>query len=300
MYNLIYRRMNMKKLAIVCDSSVALTEKQIKEFNIYIAPLTIVYNNKEYSDQVNITKEEVVELIRKNVPLKTSQPNLGVIIELLQKIKERDYDHIFILSLTSKLSGTYSSFQSGINEIGLGNVSLIDTQTLAGPVQESIKAIHKLNEENKDVFEIENYLNNVFFKDTASYVYPKSLEQLKQGGRISKTAAMMASMLKIKVLLKLDNHGDTIDKFKTARTEAKIVDEIIKDLILNNVNPEEHVIYLPHLEAQHLIPILSEAIKTKLGDIEIIVSELPAALSCHAGVETIAVQWSKSAKNISE
>ncbi|MDE8165047.1 DegV family protein, partial [Erysipelothrix rhusiopathiae] len=49
----------MKKLAIVCDSSVCFTPEKIKKYNVFIAPLTLIHNNTEYLDQETISKEEV-------------------------------------------------------------------------------------------------------------------------------------------------------------------------------------------------------------------------------------------------
>ena len=222
----------MKKIAIVADSSVALTEQETKELGVYITPLSIIYDQKEYMDQVEITREDIVKLLNAGTLLGTSQPNLGVIIKTLEEIKSKDYDHVFILSLSAALSGTYSTFQHGITEVGMENYSLIDTMTLCGPVQESVKVIRKMNAEGIEPKEIEDYLNNDFFKNTESYIYPLTLEQLKRSGRMSKSAALLASMMKIKPLLKIENQGNSIDKFKTTRTEQKILDEIIKDLKL--------------------------------------------------------------------
>lgn len=285
----------MKNIAIVSDSSVSLTEKQIKDLGVYIAPLSIIYDNEEYLDQVNITQEKVTQLLNDGVLLGTSQPNLGVIIKLLEKVKAKNYDHVFILSISSALSGTLSSFQSGIEDVGLENYSLIDTMTLCGPVQESVKVILKMNQEGKKPNEIEDYLNNEFFKNTATYVYPQTLEQLKRSGRISKGAGLLASVLRVKPILKLNNHGETIEKFKTTRTEQKVLGELVKDLKHNKVNPEDHVIYLAHLEREDILEELQGKFTEEIGDFEYFVANLPAAIATHAGVGTIAIQWAKKA-----
>lgn len=283
----------MKNIAIVCDSSVALSEKEIKDLGVYIAPLSIIYDNKEYLDQIDINQEKVTQLLKDGVLLSTSQPNLGVIIRLFEEIIEKKYDHVFILSISSALSGTLSSFQNGIEEVGLKNYSLIDSMTLCGPVQQSVKVILEMNKQGKEAKEIEDYLNNIFFKDTATYVYPQTLEQLKRSGRISKGASLLASMLKVKPILKLDNYGDTIEKFKTTRTEQKVLEEIMKDLKFNKVNPQEHVIYLPNLERKDILDEIINKFTEEFGDFEYIVSDLPAAIATHAGVGTVAIQWAK-------
>lgn len=285
----------MKKIAIVTDSSVALTEQLTKELEVYITPLSIIYDEKEYLDQVEITRDDIVELLGAGTLLGTSQPNLGVIINILEEIKSKNYDYVFILSLSSALSGTYSAFQHAITEVGLENYSLIDTMTLAGPVQESIKVIRKMNEQNVEPKDIEDYLNNDFFKNTESYIYPFTLEQLKRSGRISKSAALLASMMKVKPLLKIENQGKNIDKFKTTRTEQKIIDEIIKDLKLHNVNSKEHIIYLPHLKRDDILDEVKSRLTNEMGPFDFVISDLPAALATHVGVGTFVLQWAKKA-----
>ena len=85
----------MQNIAIICDSSVSFTPEQVKEFDVYIAPLTITHNNVAYIDQVTITQSEVNELLRNKQIVTTSQPNLGTMIDILTEVKEKNYDHTF-------------------------------------------------------------------------------------------------------------------------------------------------------------------------------------------------------------
>ena len=50
--------MNKEKIAILVDSGVDVPAKLIKQYNMYVAPLKIIYGDKEYSDGVDITAEE--------------------------------------------------------------------------------------------------------------------------------------------------------------------------------------------------------------------------------------------------
>lgn len=284
----------MKKIAILCDSGVTLTEHE----NIYTVPLTIIYKNKEYFDGIDMTQKDISSLLENHADLKTAQPNLGVIINKLEEIKDKDYDHVFVLSLSSPLSGTYQAFQHAIDDVGIQNIDLIDSYTVGGPIEEATKVILKLNEENYSPQQITDYLNEEFFKDTETYVFPESLTQLKKGGRISKPAALLASMLKIKPLLKLYNHGESIDKFKTTRTNIKTIEEIIKDLKSKNINPKEHVLYFPHIDGDDIVNLTIDRIKESLGEFECHVRFLPAALACHTGIKTMAVQWAKKTETI--
>ncbi|MEG0327373.1 MAG: DegV family protein [Erysipelothrix sp.] len=281
----------MKNYAIVCDSSVSISAEDAKRLNVKVAPLTIIHNNKDYYDQVDLTTEQVNDLLREKEVLKTSQPNVGYLINFFEDLKSQDFDHIFVLSLTSSLSGTYMSFNQALSEVKLDNVTLIDTYTLAGPVQNAAESIQAMNELDSSVEEIVKRLQYEF-KFTESFVYPQTLDQLKVSGRISNSAALLASLLKVKPLLFLENHGKTIEKFATARTEAKIFESMIKEMQAKNVNAKDYVLYFLHSEGRDTVDRLNQLISEKLGDFEHKICNLPAALATHAGLGTIALQWS--------
>lgn len=280
----------MKKIAIVCDSSLSFTPEQVKETGVFIAPITLIYQEKEYVDQVTITNDEVAKLLTNNAVITTSQPNLGTVIHLFEDLKEQNFDHIIALPLTRHLSGTHSVIVQGAREAGVENITIVDTLTLVGPIQQAVRTIIKLNKEGKDIPEILEGLQNIF-DNTESYLIPRSLKQLKASGRISPAAATMASLLKIKPVLKIFNKAETIEKFDTARTDAKSYDIVIKDLIKHGVTPKTHQLYFLEADAIKEVKAFREALENSLGTFTYHISKLPSSLVTHAGLGTIAIQY---------
>ncbi len=281
----------MQKLAIVVDSSIALTVEQQKAIeDLFVAPLSIIHDNKEYTDQIDITVEEVQDILSKNQLIQTSQPSVGVVMELYEKIQALNYDHIFVLSLSSHLSGTYNSFTTAAKAMSKHNITVIDSGSIAGVIQESIQVLKNLNTKGKSISEIEKALIN-YFKETTSYVYPENLKQLKASGRISPAAAAVASLLKMKVLLRLANHGTTFEKFETARTDKKVFASFIKDLNAEGFDPKLHCVYILHSLNEQGAENIKQLLIEEYGDVEFHISFLPAAVAGHAGNGTLAVQW---------
>ena len=89
--------------------------------------------DQELFDQVNISTEEVRNILLNDELLSTSQPNIGTLIHIFNEIKEKQYDHIFILPLSHHLSGTFNSFKQAVEQVDLNNYTLIETETLVGP-----------------------------------------------------------------------------------------------------------------------------------------------------------------------
>lgn len=282
----------MSKLCIVSDSSINISEELAQELNIKIAPLSIIVNEQEYQDQVNMSPKALIELLEAGSVVTTAQPNLGLLDTMMEQLKAENYDHIIVFSLSSHLSGTYQAFALAANNHDLDNITIVDTLTLAGPMKDVVIKAAQMAQANASVDEILEMTKPVL-KLTRSYLFPHTLDQLKRGGRVSATVATLSSLLRIKPLLILENNGLTIDKFATARTEAKIFDLIINDIkddVLKHKDTKLHVLHCDGAEiAQRLVDLLNQ----EFGEVAIEVSALPAVLAAHAGVKSVALQLSK-------
>src|SRR5690554_1745661 len=280
----------MSKICIVADSSTGITQLQAKKLGVEIAPLSIIVDKKEYQDEVDMTADQLIQLLNEEAVPTTAQPNLGLLDEMMERIKKENYDHIIVFSLTSHLSGTYQAFVLAAKNHDITNISLVDSKTLAGPVKDVVlKAVEMVNT-NASVEEILAMANTVFAM-TKSYLFPNTLDQLKRGGRVSSTVATLSSLLKIKPLLVLENDGTTIEKSGTARTEAKIFDMMI-DGLKDDVKVGVSKVHVLHCDGIEIAQRFASVLKDKLGNVDVEIEKLPAVLAAHAGIKSIAVQTS--------
>ena len=279
----------MKKIAIVCDSSVSLTREETEKYDVYIVPNVIMHNEKVYLDQVTITNNEIYDLLERDERLTTSQPSIGLMIEILKEIQEKDYDYTIIMSVSSSLSGGFNAFNQAVRQANLENVTIIDSRSIAGPVQQAVKAIRQMNENSVAIEEILNFLR-IFFDNQISYLFPESLNQIVASGRLSKTAGKIASLLKVKVVLYLKAESTAIERLAIARTDKKIFDSIVKSLKENNVNPKTHDLYFLESRSFEQVEKVRQYIFNAIGAFNYHIVNLPASLSVHAGVGAIVVQ----------
>lgn len=280
----------MKKIAIVCDSSVSLTNEQVKEFDVHIAPLIITNNNVSYVDGVDITNIELNNMLRNHEKVTTSQPSIGGIIEILETLRNENYDHIFILSIGTSLSGAMSGFTHAVNEVAMDNITLYNTNSITGPVQQGVRAIRSLNEQGKTIDEIKTTLESIF-SDQISYLYPENLHQVIQSGRVSRASATVASLLRVRVLLCLDNDAEAIEKLAIARSNKKIFEAIINDFKRNFVTPQTHDVYLLESEGMATLLEFKDYLFEAMGEFKHYFVNLPAAVATHGGLGCIAVQF---------
>lgn len=50
--------MNKQKIALLVDSGSDVPKDLVKEYNMYVAPLNIIYKEREYIDGVEISSDE--------------------------------------------------------------------------------------------------------------------------------------------------------------------------------------------------------------------------------------------------
>jgi DegV family protein with EDD domain len=109
------------------------TPEDIKKYNINILPLQISTSERTYQDDGNDLKtNEIYELIEKEIP-KTSMPNLGRAVELLERLKEEGYTHALAIHISKGLSGTFEmvhSLKEKADEIGI-KLEVIDSNSIS-------------------------------------------------------------------------------------------------------------------------------------------------------------------------
>src|SRR5690554_613588 len=122
--------MKKKKVAFVTDSTVYLSERIKNHPDVYVVPIVIISDGKEYEDGIDLTSEGLYSIIRNNkkVP-KTSQPSVGRFVELYEKLKE-EYDHAIAIHVSNKLSGTIASSNAGSEQANF-KVEMIDSYSLS-------------------------------------------------------------------------------------------------------------------------------------------------------------------------
>ena len=76
----------MAKIKIVTDSSAQLTPEEIEAYDIHVIPLSVEINGENHVDGETITRQELVDELRKgNIP-KTSQPPMGRFLETFEQL----------------------------------------------------------------------------------------------------------------------------------------------------------------------------------------------------------------------
>ncbi|MDZ4230263.1 MAG: DegV family protein, partial [Dehalococcoidales bacterium] len=94
---------------IITDSLSDITSDIAQGLGITVVPLTVLFGHEAYIDRVTITTDEFYrKLTHENVWPTTTQPTPAAFAEVYDRLAEKTSE-ILVITLSSKLSGTYES-----------------------------------------------------------------------------------------------------------------------------------------------------------------------------------------------
>lgn len=184
---------------IVIDSACDITKRKADEMHLDFMPLRTIFGEEEYLDGITITHEEFYEkLIECGAIPTTSQVTPYDFQKKFKEIRDAG-DTAVVITLTSLLSGTYQSAVMALD--GYEDcICLVDSLNLSLGIQNLVLYAVRLRDKGMSAAEIAAELERVKNKIVVLAVFD-TLEYLKQGGRISKSAAWAGTMLSIKPVI---------------------------------------------------------------------------------------------------
>ncbi|WP_102263328.1 DegV family protein [Mesobacillus jeotgali] len=280
----------MKKIAWVTDSTAYLDEELKNHPDVYQVPMTIVLDDVEYLDGKDLTAEELYKRLKslKTAP-KTSQPPVGVFMELYKKL-EKDYDLIFSVLVSSKLSGTVASSVQAEQDVNIPVVTF-DSKILTYPLTSLLKEGIALAEQGASVDEIKEKLE-VIRESNETYVMIGSLEQLHRSGRMSGMQFYLGSMLNIKPIISIEDGAlNTKEKVRSDKKAREKIFDYLRESHEKYVVKEVYILYGFHKE---VADEWQSQLEATFPDIRFLSCPIGAVIGVHAGEHTIGISWNNA------
>ncbi|EKY28163.1 DegV family protein [Clostridium celatum] len=223
----------MEKIKIITDSTLDLPVSLIREKDIEVLPLLINFGEESYLDGVEITTHEMLERMEKeNVLPTTAQVTPNRFEDTFKKYLNEGYK-IVTLTLSSEMSGTYQSACIAKNMLESDDIVVIDSRNVTSGLGVLALKACEFRDNGDSIFEIEEKIKNIIPKVKSSLGF-ESLENLVRGGRLSKTAGTIGSVLGLRLILEV-KEGQMAVKDKV-RGSKKALKKIISDFESANVD----------------------------------------------------------------
>jgi DegV family protein with EDD domain len=280
----------MGKVAVVTDSSAYIPKDLVKNLNITVVPLVVIWGSETLEDDVDITPEQFYNRLKsaKEMPT-TSQVSVPNMHKAFSSLLEQGYDVLGIF-LSAKLSGTMQSATQGRDELisGKDKVTLVDSCTVAMAMGFHALAAAKAAAQGASVIECKKLAEEAQ-KTSGVFFVVDTLEFLHRGGRIGGARRFLGSALNVKpILTVLDGKVETAG---SVRTKAKAMKHVI-ELVHEQCNGKSNV-HLATLHAnaeQDAKDILHQA-GQGLNPVESVLSEVSPAIGTHTGPGTVGLAY---------
>lgn len=269
----------MKKIGVITDSSCDLTLETIKENNIEMLPIRIIYKDKEFLDKITMTSKEMYEILPIEIPT-TSLPDLKNTEKVLDKFIEEGYTDLMIVCVSNRLSGTFNSIRLICEEKSGINFHFLDTKTLGYPQGAIVLEVAKLVKEGKTAEEVVQAFESIRNR-THGFITFNTLEYLKRGGRIGKVSGTIGEILHLKPIVSSDNDGELYTYTKT-RGRKKAISKM-NDILFEYLEKGKCKVWVLSGAADEEAQAFFEKVKNHENITKISLEQIGAAMGIHTG-----------------
>ncbi len=215
-------------IQIMIDSASDITQKEAQQLGITVIPMTVTIDGKEYLDGVDLSPHAFYEkLIESDALPKTGQVTPYRFSQALEGVL-RCGDEVLILTLSAKLSGTYSAAVTASACHG-DRVRVVDSKSacigerllcqyalscLAQTPTLTLRELADMLEQVRDKIQVIAMLN--------------TLEFLKKGGRISSAVAFAGELIGLKpVIAIVDGEVALLGKARGSKNGGNLLTELV-------------------------------------------------------------------------
>ena len=266
---------------VVVDSCGELTQ-EMKDSGCFInVPLTIMLDDYHIVDDETFDQADFLKRVEEypDCP-KTSCPSPEKYMESYRC----DADHIYAVTLSANLSGSYNSAVLGKNlyeeEYGDKPIYVFDSHSAS--IGQTLIAL-KIAECEEAGMTFEQVVETVeqFITDQVTYFVLESLEALRKNGRLSGMKALVATALNIKPYCGATPEG-TIFQVGQARGIKKALSKMVDVFVAELKNSEEKIVAISHCNCFERAMDVKRMFEAKITPKKIIVLDTRGISSTYA------------------
>ena len=279
-----------------CASTVDLTKEQMEKRDLRYVCFHFYLDGVEYEDNMGepISSEELFQRMSGGADTKTSQVSVLEYLQHFEKLLQEGKD-ILHIEFSSGLSGSFNSAHLAVEELAEKyperKIYLVDSLAASGGYGLIMETLADMRDAGKSIDELYQWIEEnklsmhhwFFSTDLTFYI---------KGGRVSKTAGMVGTLLNICPLLNMDNFGKLQPREKI-RGKKKVIQRIVEKMTEHareglNYNGKCYICHSACMEdAKAVAALVEEKFPNIQGKVEIY--PIGATIGSHTGPGTLAL-----------
>jgi DegV family protein with EDD domain len=273
-------------LRIVTDSTADMPPSWQEDIDLHIVPVNIHFGEKTYQQGVDLTNDEFYALVEElgTIP-KTSQPSPHQFITSYREIAKKG-DSILSIHVTAKLSGTFKSAQMAAKELE-GEIHVIPFDSAAGSAALGYmcKEAREMDRKGASLEQILERLETI--RASVSVILTlDTLEYARMSGRVKALQAALASLLRVKPIVDLQD--GLLNMTEQVRTRQRAIDRVI-DIAQARYGDRLVNAAVVHAQDPEYGSKLLERVRERFNCQEIILTELSTGIAANLGPGTVGI-----------
>ncbi len=276
-----------KRVRVITDSNSGITKEQGEKLGIGIIPMPFSIDGKEYYEGTTISREQFFEFMEAGKNITSSQPSIAALMDAFEEGLE-EYDEIVYIPMSSGLSGSLTTAKIFAEEYD-GKIEVVDNHRISCTQKQSVLEAVDLAKQGKSAKEIREILERHSL-DASIYITVDTLEYLKKGGRVTKAAAAIATVLNLKPILQIQ--GDKLDAYAKVRGLNAAKEAMLRAVeqdIAGRFSGQEVQIQGAYCGTPAEAEAWKQTIEERFPNHTVTLDPLSLSISCHIGPKALAI-----------
>ena len=279
----------MRDYIITVNSTVDTGKEWLKERNVPVIPLKYTIDGQEYTDMYGLSDKEFFQKLREGKMSVTSQINPEEAKEMLEPYVKEGKD-VLHLAFSSALSGTCNSMKIAAEELQeeYPEAKVIVVDTLCACMGEAMLLYYALKqkEAGKAIEEVAQWTEENKLH-VCHNVTVDDLFHLHRGGRVSKAAAVLGTMVKVKPIIHMDDNG-ALQVIGKERGRKKSLHKIVDMAVERSEGWDNEIIMITHGDCLEDAEYVARLVREKMGVENVFIHNIGTVIGSHTGPGVVA------------
>ncbi|AWB44747.1 DegV family protein [Paenibacillus sp. CAA11] len=277
-------------IKIITDSGSDLPLDVVEKFDVDIVPLPVHFGHEVMPEGMDTQNFYSKMRESKDLP-KTASPSPQVFLNKFLEV-EAGTD-ILVICMSSNISSTYHTAilaKEMYEEEGHQNaIEIIDSRNFSGGLALIVYMAAKWSLTCSSLKELKQMVLNKI-KSVNAYFTLTTLENVIKGGRLKRLPGAVASVLNIKLLLKISAEG-TVEVVEKTRGTSKAINHLLAKLEDKEHDYEKAIVAIVHSNCEQLALQIKKLILDKYPFKEVLLSCMGPVMGTYAGEGGIGIAF---------
>ncbi len=282
----------MRKVAIVTDTTACVPPQRVAEYDIEIVPVELIFENKSYRDGIDITPAQFYALLKQAEKLPTTSASSPDPYYHAYLNASRKAENIFCLTEPARFSAMFNSARIAVDmakiTIPRVRIEVLECTTAAAGQGLVALATAQAAASGKDLNEVIKIARDIMSRVNL-FATLDTLHYLVKSGRVPQAAALVNSLLKIKPVFTI-NSGEA-HTVALPRSTVSAIKYVLNAMARKIVKGRPLHVAVMHANALSQATDFKERIAKRFDCTELFITEFTPVMGVHTGPGLVGVAF---------